>query len=147
MIRQATPFDTEQIIEMLQRYKTATPLTCLSTATDTNARRIIAEILAGRGVIFVSEYDGDLIGMIIGLKSPNLWSNDVYCINELAYWVDPEYRHGSSGYRLLDAYKEYCDQQKQLNNIQYYTISKMSNSPDLKYDRFGFTKLEETWSQ
>jgi N-acetylglutamate synthase-like GNAT family acetyltransferase len=66
-------------------------------------------------------------------------------MNELCYWIEPEWRGGTSGYRLLTAYKEHCDKLKSQGLIEAYTISKMVNSPDLDYGRFGFKKLEETW--
>jgi len=34
---------------------------------------------------------------------------------------------------------------KDENRISAFFISKMTNSPDLKYQKFGFTKLEEFW--
>jgi GNAT superfamily N-acetyltransferase len=85
--------------------------------------------------------------MIMALKNENLWDPEIHAFNELAFWVEPEHRGTSAGYRLLKAYQEAAEQAKASGEIKYYTISKMINSPDLSYDRFGFRKLEEMWEQ
>jgi hypothetical protein len=63
----------------------------------------------------------------------------------VAYWVDPEHRGGTAAYRLIAAYVSECEELMQRGSIQMFTVSKMANSPDLKYNKFGFQKLEETW--
>jgi GNAT superfamily N-acetyltransferase len=65
----------------------------------------------------------------------------------LAWYVKPEYRNTTIGYRLLKAYVEYGKQLKAQNRIKMFTITKMVTSPDIKYGKFGFTKLDENWVQ
>lgn len=148
MIRQAVEADTEQLISMLNRYKLATPLECLKDATEETARMILKMIFTNKnGIILVSsDPRGDLTGMLIAIKNINIWDQTKFCMNELAYWVNPEARGTSAGYRLLKTYLDICTIMKTSGEINYYTISKMVNSPDLNYERFGFKKLEETWS-
>jgi N-acetylglutamate synthase-like GNAT family acetyltransferase len=148
MIRQAVEADTEQIIAMLNRYKLATPLECLKDATEETARMILTMIFTSKnGIILVSsDSRGDLTGLLIAIKNINIWDRRRFCMNELAYWVNPEARGTSAGYRLLKTYTDICEIMKKSGEITYYTISKMVNSPDLNYERFGFSKLEETWS-
>lgn len=146
MIRKANKFDIDGIIEMLIHYRENSSLNALRFANDRQyIEQMLSNILAGAGVIFVSEKDGILIGMLIAAKFPNIWNPQVMQCSEIAYWVEPEYRGGTSAYRLLAAYVLECEQLKKSNQIDFYTISKMINSPDLKYDRFEFKKLEETW--
>jgi GNAT superfamily N-acetyltransferase len=146
MIRKANKFDIDAIVKMLIDYREHSPLNALRFANDREyIKQMLSNILAGAGVIFVSEKDGVLIGMLIAAKFPNIWNPEIIQCSEIAYWVDPEYRGGSSGYRLINAYLLECEELKKLNQINFYTVSKMVNSPDLKYDRFGFEKLEETW--
>jgi GNAT superfamily N-acetyltransferase len=147
MIRPATPWDGPEIEHMLERYKNSSPLEFHKTTSTAHARKILAHIWAGAGVCFVAEDSAGVHGMIIAIKNPNLWNPEVYAMNELAYWVNPERRGTSSGYRLLKAYADYCKDLKNKGLIEYYTISKMSTSPDLDYGRFGFNLLEEMWSQ
>jgi hypothetical protein len=149
MIRQALVEDTEQLIGMLHRYKEASPLACLKTASEDTARKILDMIFTKQnGIILVStDARGDLTGMLIAIKNFNIWDHTQFCMNELCYWVNPEDRGTSAGYRLLKTYVDICAMMKASGEIVYYTVSKMINSPDLNYERFGFAKLEETWSQ
>jgi RimJ/RimL family protein N-acetyltransferase len=96
------------------------------------------------GVILIAE-DAEPQGMIIALNTFNLWNPKVKELNELAYWVEPKYRGTTIGYRLLKSYIDYAELKKAQGDIRNYTISKMFNSPDLKYHKFGFNKLEEKW--
>jgi N-acetylglutamate synthase-like GNAT family acetyltransferase len=145
-IRIADCWDTEEIMTMINHYRSASPLSFHKQSSEVRARQILAQIFAGLGVIFVSEDQHGLTGMLIALKNSNVWDEDALVMNELAYWVEPEHRGTSAGYRLIKSYQEYCEELKTQGLIKAYTISKMSTSPDLKYDRFGFEKIEEMWS-
>jgi len=147
MIRQATAEDTEVIIEMLEHYKQASPLEIHKNTSQETARLILDMIFTqSRGVVLLADNQGKIEGMLIAIKNVNMWDKSAFCMNELAYWVEPEARYGSSGYKLLKTYTDFCEIMKSQGEIAYYTISKMVTSPDLKYERFGFKKLEETWS-
>jgi len=145
-IRFADVWDTEEIIDMLKTYREHSPLHFHRLTDDTHARLILAHIFAGLGVVLVAEDDDrSLAGMLIAMKNPNIWDPTIMMMNELAYWVNPESRGSSAGYKLIKRYQEYATKIKDAGEIQAYTISKMITSPDLKYDRFGFEKIEEMW--
>lgn len=145
-IRFADIHDTEYIIDMLKQYRQHSPIHLHQATDDTHARAVLAHIFAGLGFVLVAEdVDNSLAGMLIALKNPNVWDPTILMLNELAYWVNPESRGSSAGYKLIKKYQEVADQLKSEGQIQAYTISKMINSPDLKYDRFGFNKIEEMW--
>ena len=146
MIREANKFDIEGIIGMLKNYRQAAPLDVLKYANDEEyIERMITEIIAGMGFVMVAEKDQQLIGMLICAKIPNIWNPKTHQCSEVAYWVEPDHRGGTAGYRLMNAYIEKCEEWKSQGVIHFYTMSKMNNSPDLKYQKFGFEKLEETW--
>jgi len=146
MIRMGTKFDTPAIIDMLKSYRSATPWARLATCDNqTHVERLLAHIFAGAGVVFIALREEQPVGMLIAIKNPNIWDPDLMVMNELCYWVDPEWRGGTSGYRLITAYKDHCEELKALGHIESYTISKMANSPKLDFTRFGFEKLEEHW--
>ena len=146
-IRQADRWDTEEIIDMLKTYRSHSPIQLHHNLVDEeHPRRILDHIFAGLGVIFVAEdVDRSLAGMLIAMKNPNIWDPSILVMNELAYWVNPESRGSSAGYKLIKTYQQYAQELKEAGEIQAFTISKMSTSPDLKYDRFGFEKIEEMW--
>ena len=83
--------------------------------------------------------------MLLAVRTPFLWDNSKLIMNEIAYWVEPEHRGSTAGYRLLKEYVEFCDELKDLNRISNYTISQMEGQ-ELNYSRFGFKPIEHTWS-
>jgi hypothetical protein len=147
MIRQARVEDTERIIELMYHYRDQSPLTCLKSSGEDTFRRILALIFEKNYGIVLAADDGEkIVGMLIAIKNFNIWDTTKACMNELAWWVEPEHRGGSHAYRLMKKYQEIGDYMIGQKEIEYYTISKMVNSPDLDYAKFGFQKLEETWS-
>jgi GNAT superfamily N-acetyltransferase len=86
-----------------------------------------------------------LNGMLLAVRTPYLWDNNRFVMNEIAYWVEPEYRGGTVGYRLLKEYINQCDDLKDQGKITNYTISQMEGQ-ELNYSRFGFRPTEHTWS-
>ena len=146
MIRQANKFDVPQIVEMLKEYRDAAPLEILKQANDQEyIERFLLDLIVGSGFILVAEKEDKLIGMLIAGIVPNLWNPKISQCSEIAYWVKPECRGSTAGYRLIKEYTKECDKLFKSGRIQMITISKMINSPDLKYQKFGFEKLEETW--
>lgn len=146
MIRQATPADKSDIMRMLESYQKHSPLGFHKTASLAHAGKIIDAVFEGSGVIFVAEDSAGIHGMLLAIYNRNVWTPDAIAMHELAYWVDVNRRGTRSGYKLLKAYIDYAKGLKEQGKIEYYTISKMVNSPDLDYGRFGFNKLEEMWS-
>lgn len=144
-VRDATPFDIPAILDMLRQYRSQTPLPFLHDADDEiYITRVLTEIMAGRGVALIAE--GDKIdGMLLAQVAPSAWSPKNLLMTEMAYWMNPDARGSSGGYRLLSAYVEHGQALKDSGRISAFFISKMVNSPDLQYQKFGFTKLEEYW--
>jgi N-acetylglutamate synthase-like GNAT family acetyltransferase len=146
MIRLANKFDIESIIELLKKYREVAPLETMKKANNREyIEKLITEIIAGAGYIFLAEKNNEIIGILIAAKLPNIWNPESKQMSELAYWVELEHRGTSAGYRLINAYIKTGEKLKAESEIDFYTISKMVNSPDLKFNKLGFQKLEETW--
>jgi len=146
MIRQANKFDAEAIVQMLKSYREQAPTQFLRDANNRDhIDKLLANIFAGAGFILLAEKDEQIVGMVIAAQHPNIWNPDVSQVSEIAFWLDEAHRGGKLAHRLLHAYIQQCEEWKQENRIQFFSISKMNNSPDLSYDKFGFEKLEETW--
>lgn len=145
IVRTATPFDVPVLLDMLRRYRKLTPLAFLAEADDAEyVTKLLTEMMAGKGVVLVVDNDG-IVGMLLASIAPSIWSPKHLLMTELAYWVEPESRGGTAGYRLLSEYKKIGEQMKQEKRICNFLISKMSNSPNIQYQKFGFDKLEEFW--
>lgn len=144
-IREASPHDIPALLDMLRRYRKQMPYGFLQDADDADhVTQMLTNLMAGQGVVFVSEKDG-LTGLLIAGIMPSLWSPKHFLLTEFAYWVEPEHRGGTAGYRLLAAYLDKAIQLKEEGRISHTFLSKMVNSPDLNYERMGFRKLEEFW--
>jgi RimJ/RimL family protein N-acetyltransferase len=145
-IRDATPVDFSSIVQMLRRYREAAPMSFLLEAD--NEQHIVGhltEFVAGRGLVLVAENNAQVIGMLIASIDRSFWYPEKCLMIEIAYWVEPEFRGGTAAYRMLKEYVRRGKSMKQEGRIVNFLISKMSNSPDLSFDKFGFQKLEEFW--
>ena len=144
-IRDANQFDIPAMLNMLREYRENTPLDFLREADNVeHITKILTELIAGRGIALVAETN-KIDGMLLAGISPSAWSPKHLVMTEMAYWVNPEARGGSAAYRLIAEYVERGKSLKEQKRISAFFISKMINSPDLNYSRFGFTKLEEFW--
>lgn len=144
MIRQATKYDKTQIIEMMQLFRAESHIEQYKDLDNVEYwNKLLDNIFAGQGIIYIE----DGIGLIMGVVMPTIWCDKTLVLNELAWYVKPEHRNTTVGYRLLKAYVDYGKQLKQEGRIKMFTIAKMVTSPDLKYGRFGFSKLDEIWIQ
>ncbi len=146
MIRKANRYDIPAVLDMLHEFKNETPLDFLRDAYDAEyLTNMLNELIAGRGVVLLAEIKGEVVGMIVAAVMPSIWSPKHLVLTEFAYWVDPEHRGSTAGYRLLRAYLDEAIALKDAGRICNAFIGKMTNSPDLKFSRFGFSKLEEFW--
>jgi GNAT superfamily N-acetyltransferase len=144
MIRQATKYDKTQVIQMMQLFRAESHIEQYKDLDNVEYwNRLLDSILSGQGIIYIE----DGVGLIMGVVMPTIWCDKTLVLNELAWYVKPEYRNTTVGYRLLKAYVDYGKQLKQDGRIKMFTIAKMVTSPDLKYGRFGFSKLDEIWIQ
>ena len=146
MIRQANKFDMDSIVRMLKAYRDKAPAQFLRDSNNQeHIEKLITNIIAGAGFILLAIKDNDPVGMVIAAQHPNIWNPDVMQVSEIAFWLDEEHRGDKFAHRLLHAYLQQCEEWKQEKRIHFFSLSKMVNSPDLCYEKFGFEKLEETW--
>ena len=144
-IRLANKFDIPQLAEMLRHYRDSGAIKGLSVESEETALKILTAIIVGLGVAFVSEKDSKLTGMLLAIKTPFMWDQNKLLMNEIAYWVEPEYRGSTAGYRLLAKYVEHCDELMDNKTIVNYTMSQMAGQ-NLDYSKFGLKPAETTWS-
>jgi len=143
----ATRHDIDILVEMLRHYSQQSPLQDLKDyQNEGHVRKLLTNMLLGMGKIWITRNENKIpTGMLMSIRSSNIWNPDIVFYSELAYWVEPEFRGGLSGYKLLKSYIDFCQNLLSMNKINYYTATKMSTSPDINFHRLGFRKLEETW--
>jgi N-acetylglutamate synthase-like GNAT family acetyltransferase len=144
MIRQATKYDKKQIIDLMKLFRAEAGIKQYHNLdNEVYWNKLLDTILAGAGVIFIE----DGVGLIMALITPTIWCDKTFYMQELAWYVKPAQRHTSVGYRLLKKYIEYGNELKAQGRITMFAIAKMVTSPDIKYEKFGFSKLDENWVQ
>lgn len=148
-VRAITRWDLPEICRMLRNFRSQTPIDLMNGLDDEQyISKIMNVILVGGGVALVavpSDDSNQLCGMIAGIINQSVWDPKLLVLNEMVYWVEPEYRNTRMGYKLLKEYVQTADALVDAGRIKMYTMTKMVNSPDLKLDRFGFRKTEEVW--
>lgn len=143
-MRQATRYDKTAIIELMQEFrKEANIAEYANLDNEPYWHRLLDNILAGAGVVFLEEGKG----LLMALTTHTVWCDKTFYMQELAWYVKPEYRHTTVGYKLLKKYVDYGNELKQSGRIKFFCIAKLPSSPDIKYDRFGFRKLDDNWMQ
>lgn len=144
MIRQANKHDKIQIIEMMKAFRDEADFPELQEINNEPYwNQLLDSIFAGQGIVFID--DGK--GLIMGLVTPTIWCNKTFAMHELAWYVKPEERNTTVGYRLFVTYLNYAKQLKESGRIKYFTMSKLDVSPNLKYEKYGFRKKDENWIQ
>jgi len=144
-IRHASPFDIPTIIELLKDYRAEMPYGFLSDADDKQyVTQMLTNLIAGQGIVLLAETD-EIEGMLIAGVMPSLWSPKHFFLTEFAYFVKPQCRNGTSAHRLFARYLDEAVKMKEEGRVTNFFISKMVNSPNLDYGRYGFQKLEEFW--
>lgn len=144
MIRVANKYDKDKIIELMKEFRASADF--IEILADDNVaywHQLLDMIFAGAGKIFYAENKGLLMCIIL----PTVWDNKIFALHELAWYVRPEHRQGTAGYRLFQAYIEYGNELKKSGRIKYYTMTKLDVSPDLDYSKYGFRKKDENWIQ
>jgi N-acetylglutamate synthase-like GNAT family acetyltransferase len=144
MIRLANKFDKDGIMDLMRMFRDESPIQQYKDLNNVEyISRLLDTLIAGQGVIYIEEN----VGMIIGVIQPTIWCDKTFALYELAWYVKPENRNTSVGYRLLSAYVLHAKKLKDEGRIKLFTMNKMITSPDIKYEKFGFTKIEEGWLQ
>jgi len=142
MIYRATKFHKPIIIDLMKQFADESPVDyCHSYSDMEYGNKLLDEIFAGRGAIFMADNYGILMSIIL----PCIWSDRIFGLHELAWYVKPENRGSRAGYKLLKEYNEYGELLKTIGRIKYYTMSKLVTSPDVDYSKFGYRKQDEIW--
>lgn len=144
MIRQANKHDKIEILEMMKQFRKESVIHQYQDLDNYEYwDELLNSIFAGRGIIFIEQGKGLLMSII----APVIWCNKTFGLYELAWWVKPEYRNGTTGYRLVKQYIDYANKLKQEGRIKLFTLSKLPNTPNLDYTKLGFVKTDENWMQ
>lgn len=146
-IREANKFDLPNIIAMLRNFQQATPVDIMQDCdNEEHVNKMYHHIILGGGIALIAEKDNKPVGIIAGVIDHNIWDPQLTLLRELVYWVEPDARGSTAGYKLLHRYTLEAKKLVKEGKIKLYTMTKMVNSPELDFGRFGYQKTEEIWA-
>lgn len=146
-IREADKFDLPKVLDLIDNFYNGVELDLKNYGQlDLEyVNKLYHHIILGGGVAIVAEKDEKLVGIILALKSPNIFYPDKTVLNELLVYVEPEHRKSSACYKMLVKFNEIAEQMIKDEQITTYTVTKTEHLDEIKFERFGFRKSEEVW--
>ena len=144
-IRPANKFDLPYFIKLIREIHKKGEIGNFDIELDDDyLNALFMTCLHGGGVVFVAESDS-VIGIILGIITPNLWSDKLLIMSEMLLYVDEEYRQTRAGYLLIKEYTKHCKELKKQNRIKYYTLNPAKNMFEFDFSRFGYEISANTW--
>ena len=100
-MREATRYDKPQIKSMMLDFLMESKIDEFKNfGKDEYGDKLLDTIMAGLGVIYIEEGKG----LIMGMFTPSVWCDKTLTLHELAWYVKPEFRGSTVGYRLLKTF-------------------------------------------
>ena len=146
MIRRAGIDDVDRIIELLENFANAAPVNFYHEPKY-NTQHVIRQLgeIHKQGIIIVGEINGEIEGMIIAKSCNDPWIPQIKIMREMAWWVEPQHRMGTIGYRLLKEYEKICKQLVEQKKITAFTITTLTDSPIRDMTQWGWRPIEQNY--
>lgn len=136
-IRPATPDDIPVVVELATRFIRETRYAAIVQAVPAQLE-LVAGWLLEHGVILLAERDKLVIGMLALAALPHPLTGETY-VDEIAWWVDLEYRNTPAGYRLLYAAEDWT---RQSGHKVLKMLSPSGSNVRAIYERRGYEEVE-----
>jgi len=144
-VRQANKFDLPYFINLVHKIHKKKEIGIFDVElNDEYLNVLFVTAINGGGTVLIVEND-EPIGLMMGLISPNVWSEKTLLMNEILWYVEEEYRNTRAGYLLLKKYQEICEKLIDEKRIKFHTISTAKTMFDIDFTRFGYDRVTETW--
>ena len=138
MIRLATRYDIPRLLEIVEAYAYENPIKKLGHTKNHHPKHVeelLFGIILGKGFAYI---DDNMRGAIVALKNRNIWAPNVIELNELLWWVEPEYRNGTVGGRLWKAFDDHAELMLKNGEIDFVITSISANGPLIDYRKRGY---------
>lgn len=138
MIRLATRYDIPRLLEIVEAYAYENPIKTLGHTQNHHPKHVeelLFGIILGKGFAYI---DDNMRGAIVALKNRNIWAPNVIELNELLWWVEPEYRNGTVGGRLWKAFDDHAELMLKNGEIDFVITSISANGPLIDYRKRGY---------
>ena len=155
-IRQGLTKDDDAIIDCLRKFADYQPWGKLKAEAehynDHHVRKIL-DAIRKKGIMLVAEdvekrsltKPGDIAGVFMAIVAPDIWLPQLVSLNELVWWVNPEYRETTVGYRLFKEYQKIGEQMVKDKKINNFTMTLLENSPKIDLEKRGWDKVETNY--
>ena len=145
ILREATPADRDQVVALALRFHGATPYAQLLVIERTRVEALFAVALA-TGVVLVAEAEhtaegGELVAFLALAALEHTLSGERYA-EEIAWWVEPRYRDGTIGPRLLALAEAWA----RADGCAFIKmVAPVGTAVGTFYDRRGYHPIETAW--
>lgn len=138
MIREAVLTDVPRLIEMGCRFIAETTYVSDIPANPEQLEHLARWLIEGDGVVFVSEREGQLTGMLGAMIFPHPMSGQ-RTASDLFWWVEPEAR--GDGVRLLKRMEQWAIAQ----GAERLMMAAPTARVGLLYERLGYRAVETSY--
>ena len=146
MIRRATIQDYDSIMAMMINFANSSPYSALHDPeyNDMYIRRLL-DSFGKEGCILLGEKNNEVVSMLIAQIQTDAWLPEIKTMKEVAWWVEPEHRMSSLGYRLLKEYVKIGKTLVEEQIIEGFTLTNMEISPDFDLEKRGWRPIETNY--
>jgi len=138
-VREWCSEDTPALLFMARRFVTETPYSQFGAAPG--ALECMLALVLEHGIVFLAEREGALIGFLAALVAPHPLTGIPF-VDEVAWWVEPEYRHGAAGPRLLQTLEKWA-RTKGVPSIRM--VAPAGSRVGRFYKRRGYVEIETSF--
>lgn len=143
-IRNAVIEDKPQIIELIiSFYKES--LRDFGVRFDLETLYETVQNFIDNQIGIVAEKEGIIVGVIGGMVTPSMFDKSQKIGQESVWYVDPEERKGSIGFRLIKAFEEECIKRGANAIIMIHMSNLYPEALDRLYRMNGFRLMESNY--
>ena len=132
------------ILHFLENVRTA-PDDVITHYTQITKKQHLLFQIKNSGCIIIGYQDEQPAGMLIARIMEDPWLPHVRTLKEMAWWVEPEHRGSTVGYRLLKEYVKTGEAMKASGVIENFTLTLMTESPDFDLEKRGWRSVETNY--
>lgn len=141
--------DKEQFLELAQDLFDTTYFSSVAELDREHIANLLdTDLESDIGAAFVAETEeGDLIGIVAGVKFPLWMSPEHTAGQEIMYYVKPEFRRSKAGKKLFNAFEKWAREV----GADYVTVASPSNENEKRlgtmYESKGYSPVERHYTK
>lgn len=142
IIRKAVLEDLDFIVEEGIKFLEYHPMN-IHIAIDVSHLDSLVSLLIKDHIVLIAEDSGNRLGMISGIYTPHIYNPLYTVVQELFWWVLPEYRSTTAAFKLLKAFEI---EAKQIGASVISMVSTIyTPTLDKVYKRYKYRPVESSY--